>query len=588
MPDSSRRQSTANLATPEPNGARSDSYVVVARRYRPQRFDELIGQGHVARALSNAISTHRVGHAYLFTGARGVGKTSTARILAKALNCVNGPTSAPCNQCDICQSIGTGEDVDVLEIDGASNRGIDEIRQLRQNVNVRPSRARFKIYIIDEVHMLTREAFNALLKTLEEPPEHVKFIFCTTEPTKIPITILSRCQRFDFAGILSDSISQRLAQIVEAEGVSAEPEALEILARRAAGSMRDAQSLLEQLLAFAPERITVADVHGMLGTAGDERLGTLVQHLMDRNPAAALAELGAAAQEGVDLSQLLEQLLGYMRDCMAAAVGCRSEAFLFCSPTSYERVVQAGKLLGLETILAAMQILDQTLGRLRYSTQGRILAELALVRICSLEDLEELSTLIASVQGAPPPLRSEPARPMAVSTALSGPDPKKKADLADSNACPQPAPTVEASDRPQTPFAPENAEQIWSQAIEQLSGIVATYARQYERLAIPAPNQLEVRLKAGYTLAKSMCERPDQLAKIEQILLALTGQRVRVQFTLAAEEFRREVPAAPTVRAVPPEVRVMEVAQHPMIHRAGELFGAKPIRVDDPPAEKRE
>ena len=224
----------------DPHSEPSPSYVVVARRYRPQAFGELIGQEHVSQALSNAIATHRVGHAYLFTGARGVGKTLTARILAKALNCVHGPTSEPCNECDICRSISTGDDVDVLEIDGASNRGIDEIRQLRQNVNVRPSRARFKIYIIDEVHMLTREAFNALLKTLEEPPEHVKFIFCTTEATKIPITILSRCQRFDFAGISTRSIFNRLRQIVEAEGVQAEDEALEVLARRAAGSMATA------------------------------------------------------------------------------------------------------------------------------------------------------------------------------------------------------------------------------------------------------------------------------------------------------------------------------------------------------------
>ncbi len=176
-------------------------YIVIARRYRPQSFDELVGQEHVARALQQAISSDRVGHAYLFTGARGVGKTSAARILAKALNCVHGPTPTPCNECDVCLRVTTGDDVDVLEIDGASNRGIDEIRQLRQNVAVRPSRARYKIYIIDEVHMLTKEAFNALLKTLEEPPEHVKFIFATTEPQKIPITILSRCQRFDFAGI---------------------------------------------------------------------------------------------------------------------------------------------------------------------------------------------------------------------------------------------------------------------------------------------------------------------------------------------------------------------------------------------------
>ena len=180
--------------------APENEYQVVARRYRPQKFSELVGQEHIARALSNAIQNNRIGHAYLFTGARGVGKTSTARIFAKSLNCIHGPTPDPCGQCEICEAIAAGEDLDVIEIDGASNRGIDQVRTIIQNVNVRPSRARFKIYIIDEVHMLTDEAFNALLKTLEEPPEHVKFIFCTTEVNKIPITILSRCQRFDFAG----------------------------------------------------------------------------------------------------------------------------------------------------------------------------------------------------------------------------------------------------------------------------------------------------------------------------------------------------------------------------------------------------
>src|SRR3954471_13697473 len=229
------------------HSSRSD-YVVIARRYRPQSFDELIGQEHVAKGLAAAIAASRVGHAYLFTGARGTGKTSSARILAKCLNCEQGPTPSPCNECDICISITAGSDVDVLEIDGASNRGIDEIRQLRQNVNIRPSRARFKIYIIDEVHMLTTPAFNALLKTLEEPPEHVKFIFCTTEAEKIPITVLSRCQRFDFAPMELQSILGRLEHICSNEKVTAEPEALQIIARRAAGSMRDSQSLLEQLL----------------------------------------------------------------------------------------------------------------------------------------------------------------------------------------------------------------------------------------------------------------------------------------------------------------------------------------------------
>ena len=207
-----------------------------------------------------------------------------------------------------------GDDVDVLEIDGASNRGIDEIRQLRQNVAVRPSRVRFKIYIIDEVHMLTKEAFNALLKTLEEPPEHVKFIFATTEPQKIPITILSRCQRFDFAGISSSAIQERLAQIAAAEGVDVEPEALQILASRAAGSMRDSQSLLEQLLAVGHKKITADDVNQLLGIAPAERLSGLVRHLVHRDAAAALAELDATIQSGVEVGLLLDQLVGYFRD----------------------------------------------------------------------------------------------------------------------------------------------------------------------------------------------------------------------------------------------------------------------------------
>jgi len=237
---------TPNDETPATSTPDDHEYVVVARRYRPQTFEELIGQEHSSRALANAITTNRVGHAYLFTGARGVGKTSAARIFAKALNCGTGPTATPCNQCDFCSAISSGDDVDVIEIDGASNRGIDEIRQLRSNVNVRPSRSRFKIYIIDEVHMLTTPAFNALLKTLEEPPEHVKFIFCTTDPEKIPITVLSRCQRFDFSGIRAESIASRLKQICESEGATVDDEALRVIARRAAGSMRDSQSLLEQ------------------------------------------------------------------------------------------------------------------------------------------------------------------------------------------------------------------------------------------------------------------------------------------------------------------------------------------------------
>ncbi|MEZ6071469.1 MAG: DNA polymerase III subunit gamma/tau [Pirellulales bacterium] len=320
-------------------GRPTGQYVVVARRYRPQRFEDLIGQEHIAQSLAGAINSDRVGHAYLFTGARGVGKTSAARIMAKALNCGRGPTTTPCGECDICQRVSTGDDVDVLEIDGASNRGIDEIRELRQNATVRPSRARYKIYIIDEVHMLTREAFNALLKTLEEPPAHVKFIFCTTEPEKIPVTILSRCQRFDFAGIRTEDIARRLSQIVTSEGVEAEPEAISLLARRAAGSMRDSQSLLEQLLSFGHDKISVADVHHLLGTADDRLVHAIVEQLAGHDAASAIASLDEAVAAGVDVGQLLGQLLGYLRDVLVVSTGARKDYSCTRRPTNSTRSV---------------------------------------------------------------------------------------------------------------------------------------------------------------------------------------------------------------------------------------------------------
>jgi DNA polymerase-3 subunit gamma/tau len=373
-------------------------YVVIARRYRPQAFDELVGQEPVAKALQQAITSDRVGHAYLFTGARGVGKTSAARILAKALNCVHGPTPTPCNECDVCLRVASGDDVDVLEIDGASNRGIDEIRQLRQNVAVRPSRVRYKIYIIDEVHMLTKEAFNALLKTLEEPPEHVKFIFATTEPQKIPITILSRCQRFDFAGISAAAIQSRLAHIAAAEGVKLDPEALQILASRAAGSMRDSQSLLEQLLALGGQQITAAEVNALLGIAPTERLAGLICRLAERDAAGALAELDATLQGGVEVGLLLDQLVGYFRDAMAAAVGCPADQMLYALPSQTQQVAEVAQQLGLSTILAIEQILDQTAARLRVSMHGRTLVEMAMVRICQLEELDDLTALVAALR----------------------------------------------------------------------------------------------------------------------------------------------------------------------------------------------
>ncbi|HEY1785377.1 MAG TPA: DNA polymerase III subunit gamma/tau [Pirellulales bacterium] len=604
-------------------GARGGEYLVVARRYRPQTFDELIGQEQVSRALAGAIVAGRVGHAYLFTGARGVGKTSAARILAKALDCVHGPTPTPCNQCDICQSISRGSDVDVLEIDGASNRGIDEIRQLRQNVGVRPSRARFKIYIIDEVHMLTKEAFNALLKTLEEPPEHVKFIFCTTEPTKIPITILSRCQRFDFAGIRPASIQERLAQIVTAEGATAEPEALALLARRAAGSMRDSQSLLEQLLAFGHERLTVADIHAMLGTASDERLASLVRHLADRNAAGALAEFDAALADGVEVGQMLDQLLGYFRDAMTLLVGCPADTLLYTTPGQREQLSTVGGQWGLETLLAVVQILEQALSRLRTSAQGRTLAEIALVRIASLEDLENISALVAQLRASstgdlpaadrrgpaagslgPAPARAAVPAPSVSGASVTGSSvtvssvtgssvtgagsAKKKAE---STLPPPSGPTAldtSASDTANTggganlsiasgTFASlDAATGIWTEARQALTGLLADFAEHAAVTAISAPNRLVVSFPAKYNSSKVACERPQNLAALEQAVGQAAGFAVKLELTLAPA-----TEAAVSQQAVvSPRQQRAQTAEHPMVRQVSEVFKAQVVRVD--------
>jgi len=416
---------TSPASTADNPDRQTDSYVVVARRYRPRNFEELVGQQHVGQALRNAIETNRVGHAYLFTGARGVGKTSTARIFAKSLNHPDGPTANPDQESEIAKAIDSGEDVDVIEIDGASNRGIDEIRSLRANAGVRPSRSRYKIYIIDEVHMLTTPAFNALLKTLEEPPEHVKFIFCTTDPEKIPITVLSRCQRFDFAPVEIQEIVARLKFIVDSEKAEADEEALELIARRAAGSMRDSQSLLEQVLSFSTGKLTADHVHSMLGTANDERLHQLAHALADRDAAAALNLMDKAVDEGVDAGKLAEQLLGYFRDLMAVTVGCDASMLRHASASMHSSLFELGNRWGLQTVLAVVGLIDQTLVRTRHSVYARVLLEATLIQICNLPDLQRIADLadaagrFQSVQGIGPSAASEKKKVSRAITASS-------------------------------------------------------------------------------------------------------------------------------------------------------------------------
>ncbi|MGO9467386.1 MAG: DNA polymerase III subunit gamma/tau [Isosphaeraceae bacterium] len=425
-PESNERSQTGAAidTTTLPRGPQAP-YTVVARRYRPQRFEDVVGQDHVVRALRNAIRLNRIAQAYLFCGTRGVGKTSMARIFAKCLNCVKGPTEEPCQTCDICQAIASGQDVDVIEIDGASNNGVEQVRELRQNAALRPSRSRFKIYYIDEVHMLTTGAFNALLKTLEEPPPHVKFFFATTEPGKIPITVLSRCQRYDFAGITPEVIAASLSEICLREQVDAEPEALQVVARRAGGSLRDAQSLLDRLLASGAERLSAEVVHGLLGTASDERLLDLLAALADHDSAAALSLVEQGMTEGVQPAEILSGLIEFVRDAMVMATGAES-MLLAVTPRQRPRLKKIVERWTLESILAALQVLGEARARMRGSVHGRLLVELALCRVAQLENLTAVSTIVERLaalesgspltsrpDGGSPVRRPVPAEPLA-------------------------------------------------------------------------------------------------------------------------------------------------------------------------------
>ena len=296
------------------------SYQVFARKYRPQTFDDLVGQAHVTRTLKNAVEQNRLAHAYLFVGPRGIGKTSTARILAKALNCVQGPTVSPCGVCDSCKEIAGGNSLDVLEIDGASNNGVEQVRELRDNVRYAPSKGKFKIYIIDEVHMLSSAAFNALLKTLEEPPPHVKFIFATTEPQKVLPTILSRCQRFDLHRIPANLIAEHLQFIAGKEKITLEPAAAHAIARGADGGLRDAESMLDQLVAFCGEKIGEPDVLSVFGFTSEQTIAEFTDKILRGATSEALELLQAEAENGKDMMKLMSDLIAYLRDLLICKV----------------------------------------------------------------------------------------------------------------------------------------------------------------------------------------------------------------------------------------------------------------------------
>ncbi|PYL13095.1 MAG: DNA polymerase III subunit gamma/tau [Verrucomicrobia bacterium] len=355
------------------------NYEVFARKYRPQTFDDLVGQTHVSRTLKNAVAQNRLAHAYLFVGPRGVGKTSTARILAKSLNCIKGPTITPCGVCDNCREIAGGNSLDVIEIDGASNNSVEDVRQLRENVRYAPAKGRYKIYLIDEVHMLSSAAFNALLKTLEEPPEHVKFIFATTEPQKVLATILSRCQRFDLHRIPANLIAQHLQFIATKEKITLQPAAAHAIARGAEGGLRDAESMLDQLVAFCGEKITESDVLNVFGFTSEQTVSDLTGRILRGETPEAIDLLHEQCEAGKDMMRLMADLIAYLRDLLVFkakpdALNEDVDSEVQQSLAAYAELISTDRLLELIDQFAAAE------GRMKWAPNKKLHFEVAIIK----------------------------------------------------------------------------------------------------------------------------------------------------------------------------------------------------------------
>jgi len=397
-----------------PPSSGASPYRVLARKYRPQTFAELIGQDAMVKTLANAIERGRIAHAFLLTGVRGVGKTSTARLIAKALNCIGpdgqgGPTIAPCNLCEPCRAISEGRHIDVIEMDAASHTGVEDIREIIDAVRYASVSARYKIYIIDEVHMLSKNAFNALLKTLEEPPEHVKFFLATTEVNKVPVTVLSRCQRFDLRRIPAEKLANHFAEVSKAEEVQIELEALGMIARAAEGSARDGLSILDQAIAHGAGAVTAEQVQDMLGLADRGRIRRLLQLILTGDAAAALAELDEAHELGIDPAQLLRGLMESLHSATRTKAGAQADALQ--SAEERDSAAQMAKALSWTAIHRLWQMLLKGLQDIDVAPDPREAAEMALLRLIHAADMPDPASVLQRLSSDSPPAQSADAQP---------------------------------------------------------------------------------------------------------------------------------------------------------------------------------
>ncbi|MEO8205376.1 MAG: DNA polymerase III subunit gamma/tau, partial [Chthoniobacterales bacterium] len=575
-------------------------YRVFARKYRPQTFDEVIGQEHVTRTLQNAITQKRLAQAYLFVGPRGIGKTSTARILAKALNCANGPTATPCGICDACKEIAAGNSLDVLEIDGASNNSVEHVRELRENVAYAPARGPYKIYLIDEVHMLSTAAFNALLKTLEEPPEHVKFIFATTEAQKLPPTITSRCQRFDLRRIPPEAIAKHLLLIAKTEKIELDGNAAVAIARGADGGLRDAESMLDQVVAFCGDKVAYDDVLNIFGFTSPETVGKLCDALFAADTLGALKIIHEQNEAGKDLLRLLAEMVGSLRDLLVATV----------------TGVQAGNTPPPARLLELIEHFSAVESRMRWAPDKKLHTEVAVIKAIHLLNqatLDDVLDTLGAIQGGEA-LPSLPARPVAKpAPARATPPPEASAPSAPRVAeeKPKAASFVDLSEPPALSAAKETAAPAPS-ASDASSEPFEIWERIITRLAHDSPLKFQWLTTARFATREGAEFRiqiprqhhartgdfiwPDLRKIVEAELSKVVGGRAKLGFELAdfdhapsAEEASEPPPraAAPVVEkspnATPPKPEKVEEKSQaeadaefkndPLIKKALEIFG---------------
>jgi DNA polymerase-3 subunit gamma/tau len=575
------------------------SYLVLARKCRPQLFAEVIGQEHVTRTLGNALTSGRVAHAFLFSGPRGCGKTTTARILSKALNCEHGPAVEPCNKCESCKEIKEGSSMDVQEIDGASNTGVDSIRDLRESTAYMPGKSKFKIYIIDEVHMLSKGAFNALLKTLEEPPPHVKFIFATTEPNKVPLTILSRCQRYDFKRVSRTELQAHMAKILEAEKIPFTPGALTVIAGQAGGSVRDSLSLLEQVIAYAGGEINEERTFAALGIIDRHLVASLLRAIVDRDRASCTELMDKAYTYGYDMKMLAEEILIGMRNLLVLKTGGEKGLEEILTQDEIADLRPMASLMSAPAMHRAFDVMVLAVEQTARSQYPRIVLEMALMKLMVLEPLRPLDELLTKVaelesrlSGGGRPLHAAPA-PIPVSNSQpSAPRPPSPAQVPQAQAqapAPRPAQAAPASaPSTQAESAVHAKKEELNQAPEWLEVMLAVKkafppmaARiEHGRFISLEAGRLEVAFDIGSSHLEYIREAGNK-KRFEQILTKHFGRPVSVgieeaapggRLTRSAAEERSRKESENIQRAKD------EAIAHPVIQEAMKTFGGKVLQ----------